>query len=197
MSSNEMRQYMDLVECLLYEDDGSEAFAQGVSGERFTPYEYTQLLSFIQNEGELASNELSAIARENSVDWSRGYRSLRLALIRLYVVITGDIPDGMTPAPAWYNNISDEMINFAESKGYDVTANIVRAEEEAKELRLQAERKKSRDTAKDEMIAYWKANVHNFNSKLRKKITTAREELIGLIMSGMATDKAFSTVIEA
>ena len=129
----------------LHEDTGQDDSSFLLNSDELT-YVYDFVADDVYRWSELSEKILS------DLDFPRGKNSLRLAAIRMHILVHGLLPLDMSPNPEWYN-VPNTMKKFAQDRGIDVAEQIEQAKEDG------LERKKSFSNAEREFNEMFDAAI--------------------------------------
>lgn len=166
----------------------------------FAENELEQLYSYLNHDSKLTIEDIKSIVNDNHLEWPRGKTkegksSLLTALVRMYGLMHGELPDGLNPSPAWYERNSSNMINFLDNKGYDVASNLELVKIDAEEKQAQKMKRKTRDEAKQIMADHWMKVKHMFPKHAKEKMIASRDEIISRIENGEEVEQVFNSLI--
>lgn len=129
-----------------FEDDFD---AESIRGTRFDEEELEFLYDLVREEYQMTISEIHSLANEEDTWWKRGNQSLKLALIRMYILYNGELPLQMKDNPTWYI-VPETMRQFLESKGIDVEEQLDRVRE-----KVELDKEREREITKLSEIAYY------------------------------------------
>jgi hypothetical protein len=143
-----------------------------------------ELLS--NNTGRMTSSEINKLAKENALDYDRTASSLKFAMGRLYTIIHGEYPLDLVDNAGWYEKTPKTLLNYAESKGYDVVDSRRKADIDLKHR--QAKPKMDREKALSVFSNYFKSHAWNLDYD---KVQKYRKDIVNAIQNGEHVDVAF------
>lgn len=165
--------------------------SSNITRKRFTTKE---LLMFAEAVAETIANvkrnltkeEIEDLAQElNDTHVDRNYHSFVFALNRMYLIISGSVPDGENPRRAEQMFLIPEKMKVFASKylAIDVNFQLNKAKQEFK---LRSFPKKRKD-AKEAVLAYYKLH----KNELAKDIGKKRDQIIKFVEKGISVPEAF------
>lgn len=153
--------------------------------ERLTHKELEFALSIVEPE-LCCCTDLYHKVCSSAIDYNRTDKSLWMLCIRLHILVHGRVPLDMKGNTDWFK-ISKVMIDFVESKGYDVHTKIT----EAKKDFASRPRKRNKKAALTLMSKFYKKN----KSWLPDNICEHRETIIKELMLGNDVETVFFNVL--
>lgn len=138
--------------------------------------------NFVKDE-VMRGSEISQRSKQD-VDFMRGKNSLRLAAVRMHILVHGILPLDMEPNPDWYH-VPERMKQFAITKGVDVEDNIDQAKEEGRDRKDSLQRA---EQELDSIIQSAMPSIKAFHQNLTKNEVFAWIKLNDII-SGLEQQK--------
>lgn len=177
-----------LAKLLEYKDAPEVAELPRAPKKLLTTKELDYALELLNNNtGRMSSAEINKLAKENALDYDRTASSLKFAMGRLYTIIHGEYPLDLVDNAGWYEKTPKTLLNYAESKGYDVEASRRKADIDLKHR--QARPKMDREKALSVFSDYFKAHAWNLDYD---KVQKYRKEIVSAIQHGEHVEIAFS-----
>lgn len=150
-----------------------------------TEQELEFILEVVKQE-PMSGQDLLAKVKDVVTDYSRSKDSLRLAAIRMHILVHGILPYNLVPHADWYF-VPQTMVKFADDKGYDVSSNIAKAQREGQKRKLV----KNRQEALDILGSYFKEIKGTLSMDSLNSLKQHREEVLELIQKGIPVEQAF------
>jgi hypothetical protein len=150
---------------------------------RLAPEELEFILDLVKDD-KMSQSELSGRVNDALVDYSRNKNSLRLAAPRMYALVHGALPLEMEDKAGWFATIPTTMIQYAESKGYEVADNLRRAKIDARNRKAKLNDKEALNV----VISYFNDHEHHLD---KQAIVKNRSRLVKQVKDGEHVDVVF------
>lgn len=158
------------------------------SSQPFTKTELDFLLSLVK-EKPLTKADIMNISEDisGSSNYLRTIYSAQISLTILHTLAHGLLPYGVIPQEGQWQVPSRLMIEYAQSRGYDVESHIKQAKTNLEERVKALKSKKTRKVAVALLSSYFQEN----RKQLRADVADYREDILRDIMNGVEVTFAF------
>ena len=163
----------------------------GITRDRFTDNEFN-LAYYLVNKYLITNSEIYQLAKQlnDQSNWDRGLSSAIFLLSRMYIIVHGRVPQGMSKEQAETFFVpSHRMEKWAIKNHLDPQKNINKAKQRIKNI----SKKLTRQEAGKIMFNYYAKNKHKLVD--RSEISNHRDSIISQIMKGIKPKQAFSSYI--